>query len=52
MIVVSDSSPLIALCDLGKLDLLRLLYDQVVLPDAVWKETAIAGKTNLGERRC
>jgi predicted nucleic acid-binding protein len=44
MIVVSDSSPLIALCDLGKLDLLRLLYGQVVLPDAVWRETAIMGQ--------
>jgi len=44
MIVVSDSSPLIALCDLGKLDLLRLLYGRVVLPNAVWKETSIAGQ--------
>jgi predicted nucleic acid-binding protein len=50
MIVVSDSSPLIALCDLGKLDLLRLLYDQVVLPDAVWKETAIAGQDQSGRK--
>jgi len=48
MIVVSDSSPLIALCDLGKLDLLRALYQRVVLPEAVWEEAVIAGSGRTG----
>ena len=50
MIVVSDSSPSIALCDLGKLDLLQKLYGRVILPDAVWSETAIAGEEQPGRK--
>ncbi len=44
MIVVADSSPLIALSDLGKLDLLEKLYGHIVVPEAVWAETAVVGK--------
>ena len=48
MIVVSDSSPLIALCDLGKLNLLQTLYGRVILPEAVWDETVQAGREQSG----
>ncbi|HEU0015628.1 MAG TPA: DUF3368 domain-containing protein [Longimicrobium sp.] len=38
MIVVSDSSPLIALATVGHLDLLRELYREVLIPQAVRQE--------------
>lgn len=42
MIVVSDASPLIALAAVQQLDLLRILYGEVLLPSAVYDEiTAI-----------
>ncbi len=38
MIVVSDASPLIALAAIGELGLLRLLYGEVLVPEAVHRE--------------
>ncbi len=38
MIVVSDTSPITSLTDVGQLDLLRLLFDTVVIPWAVRRE--------------
>ena len=43
MIVVSDSSPLIALAAAGHLVLLRDLYGHVLIPDAVRREVTEAG---------
>lgn len=40
MIVVSDSSPLIALASVGQLALLRALYGRVAIPEAVRDEVA------------
>ncbi|MBD0321652.1 MAG: DUF3368 domain-containing protein [Gemmatimonadetes bacterium] len=40
MIVVSDASPLIALATIGELGLLRRLYDEIVVPEAVYREVA------------
>jgi uncharacterized protein len=37
-VVVSDASPLICLSALRRLDLLRLLYGSVLVPEAVWQE--------------
>lgn len=48
MIVVSDSSPLIALARIGRLDLLRLLYGSIVVPEAVWHEIVHAGAGKFG----
>ena len=48
MIVVSDSSPLIALSDLGRLDLLGEIYGDIIIPEAVWAETVIAGREQTG----
>jgi predicted nucleic acid-binding protein len=41
--VVSDSSPLVYLTRLGRFDLLRVLYQQVLVPPAVWREVAVEG---------
>ena len=38
MIVVSDASPLISLAVTGHLELLKHLYEQVLIPDAVYQE--------------
>lgn len=42
--VVSNSSPLVYLTRLGRLDLLRELYQEVLIPNAVWNEVAIEGQ--------
>jgi predicted nucleic acid-binding protein len=35
---VADSSPLIGLCRIGMLHLLRETFKQVIVPEAVWRE--------------
>ncbi|MBI2926979.1 MAG: DUF3368 domain-containing protein [Verrucomicrobia bacterium] len=42
--VVCDSSPLIYLSKLEHFRLLRVLYDAVLVPPAVWREVAIGGE--------
>jgi predicted nucleic acid-binding protein len=37
-VVVSDASPLICLAAIRRFDLLRLLYGEVLIPEAVWRE--------------
>ena len=51
MIVVADSSPLIALCRIGRLELLHDLFGQLVIPDAVWQEVVAShpGKAGVTE---
>lgn len=48
MIVVSNTSPIINLACVGQLDLLRQLYGQVIIPQAVFAEIAIAGTGEPG----
>jgi hypothetical protein len=38
MIVVSNTTPLSELFKLGELDLLRIVYDHILIPQAVWDE--------------
>lgn len=38
MIIVADSSPLIALSRIGRLGLLQQMFGQLIVPDAVWRE--------------
>lgn len=38
--MVSNTSPIINLAAIGQLDLLRALYDEVLIPDAVYREIA------------
>lgn len=42
--IVADSGPLISLAIIGQLDLLRQLYQQVLIPPAVWHEVTVKGK--------
>src|SRR5438105_15486074 len=48
MIVVSNSSPIINLAIVGKLDLLRLLYGSITIPGAVYHEVVIQGAGQPG----
>jgi len=43
MIVVANGSLLMAMARIGRLDLLRSLFGQVLVPDAVWREVVEAG---------
>jgi uncharacterized protein len=48
MIVISDTSPITNLAAIGQLDLLRQIYGTIVIPLAVYREMAAAGKTVPG----
>lgn len=41
MIVVSDTTPLISLMKIGKLDLVNHLFGEVQIPNAVYEELVI-----------
>jgi hypothetical protein len=43
MSIVSNASLLINLSRIGKLDLLRDLYDEVIIPEGVWHEVVVEG---------
>lgn len=47
-LAVLDSTPIIALALIGKLDLLQRLYDQVVIPPAVQQEVLAGGPGAAG----
>ena len=42
MIVVSDTSPVLNLARTGRLELLPLLYQQVLIPSAVYEELTVS----------
>lgn len=46
--IISDSSPLISLARIGRLDLLRRLYGELVVPQAVWHEITVQGAGQAG----
>jgi hypothetical protein len=46
--VVSNSSALINLARIGKLDLLPDLYGEVCIPEAVWQEAVVDGEGQAG----
>ncbi|GAB4383826.1 MAG: DUF3368 domain-containing protein [Elainellaceae cyanobacterium] len=46
MIVVSNTSPLFYLSTIGHLDLLRQLYDEIVIPTTVFNEITNVGNTD------
>ena len=48
MIIVSDTSPLINLAAVGHLDLLRQLYQHVIIPQAIYDEIFLAGTGQPG----
>lgn len=47
-IVVSNSGPLIGLSMIGQFDLLKVLFGEVNIPSAVYREVAIEGQGKLG----
>jgi hypothetical protein len=51
VIVVSDTSPLIALHAIRRLDLLEALYHQILIPDAVSREYLTQDATDSGSRQ-
>jgi len=46
--VICNSSPLINLAVIGRLELLRLLYGTIVIPEAVYQEVAVVGHGRPG----
>jgi uncharacterized protein len=47
-VIVSDSSPLISLARISKLDLLPRLYGELLIPQAVWHEVVVKGTGQPG----
>ena len=45
---VSDSSPLIHLAAIGRLELLHSFHEAVLIPDAVWREVVTQGGNRPG----
>ena len=50
MIVVSNTSPIIALAGIRQLDLLRAVHGEILVPDAVFDEITVAGAGQPGAR--
>ena len=48
MIVVSNTSPLIALARAGRLDLMQAIHSEIIVPDAVFNEITVAGAGEPG----
>ncbi len=48
--IVCNAGPLIALAMVGQLEILRELYDRVVVPEAVFREVVEAGTGRVGAR--
>ena len=48
MKIVCNASPLINLARIGKLDLLRELYGELIIPEAVWHEVVEEGSGQPG----
>ncbi|MEB3825378.1 MAG: DUF3368 domain-containing protein [Desulfurococcales archaeon] len=44
LIVVSNSSVIIALARICHLDLLEKLFEKIIVPEAVWREVTVEGK--------
>jgi len=46
--IVSNASPLIGLVRIGRLELLRQLYKELFIPEAVWREVVVEGAGQPG----
>jgi len=51
MIVVSNTTPLIGLAMIGQFDLLRHLFREIYIAEAVYNEVVIAGRDEGGAKR-
>ena len=45
--VVVNSTPLIVLCNIDRLDLLKKLYGDIYIPQAVFDEVTVKGKREI-----
>jgi len=50
MSIVSNASPLINMARIQQLDLLRRLYSELTVPEAVWREVVVEGAGQLGAK--
>jgi predicted nucleic acid-binding protein len=50
MIVVTNSTPIISLAKINKLHLLRDIFGEIYVPNAVYKEVALKGKGRPGSK--
>ena len=48
MAIVSNSSPLVCYAKIGRLDLLRVLFEHVIIPPAVYTEVVVRGANRPG----
>lgn len=48
MIVVADTSPIAALARIGQLNLLKQIYQRLIVPDAVYRELITSGQNWQG----
>ena len=48
--IISDSSPLIALAKIGRFELLRDLFKDIYISKAVHREVVVRGKAKPGEK--
>ncbi len=48
MRAVSNSSPIMNLAAIARLDLIKYKFGDVIIPDAVWREVVIDGKGKRG----
>jgi len=48
--VVSNSTPLIALSRIGRLDLLKQYFSEIVIPQAVYQEVVVSGGDRCGAK--
>ena len=51
MIVVSNTTPLIGLASIGRFDLLHAMFGEITVPQAVYDEAVVAGRTEGGAKR-
>lgn len=50
MKVICNSGPLIALSKVGKLEVLKKLFGEIIIPEAVWNELVKKGKDKPGSK--
>ena len=48
--VVVNSTPIISLSIIGELELLKMLYDEVYIPNAVFREISVDGESRAGSK--
>lgn len=51
MIVVSNTTPLIGLATIQRFDLLRQIFGEIIIPEAVYQEAVIFGREEGGAKR-